>query len=186
MQIKSDTFLLHPFATLKHLKPSAAPAKTFKVVQLHISAAKSAKSCSNLSHNMPKISGKNLALQNHSIASLDPLERSSDKHGQEELQSNLRPPCNTPVRAKRFWLVRLKVDQALVGLLACHAECSSEVARCQRSPTHLHGLQPFLGKSQDGLTSADEPKTTKITKLYIVIPSSNCLPCKSYRIPAHY
>ena len=89
------------------------------------------------------------------------------KHGQEELQSNLRPPCNTPVRAKRFWLIRLKVDQALVGLLACHAECSSEVAQYQRSPTHLHSLQPFFGKSQDGLTSADAPKTTKITKLYI-------------------
>ena len=50
--------------------------------------------------------------------------------------------CNPRLRAKHFWLVRLKLDQALVGLLACHAECSSEVA--QWSPTHLHGLQPSL------------------------------------------
>lgn len=95
-------------------------------------------------HVTPKISGKDLALHNHST-DFDSMFRSvgkkSDKRGFKLLYDLLRPTatCGTflagspQTRPSSSWLV-----------LACHAECSSEVAQCRRSPTHLHGLQPFL------------------------------------------
>ena len=119
------------------------PAKTFKVVQPLISAAIFHRNlCQNMSQ--PKFQERIwlcITIPQISIACFDLLEKKSDKRG-FNLLCDLLPPtatCGTflagspQTRPSSSWLV-----------LACHAECSSEVAQCRRSPTHLHGLQPFL------------------------------------------
>ena len=138
------------------LKPSPAPAKTFKVVQLRFSAAKSNR---NLCHNMPKYQERTWlcnALHNHSIAWLDPLERFSDKRSFSVTCDPLQPTatCETflagspQTRPSSSWLVGLS--------------CRVQLRSCTMVSNPSAWSPTFFGKSQDGLTSADEPRTSKI------------------------
>ena len=124
-----------------------------------------------------KISGKTWlcnALHNHSIAWLDPLERFSDKRSFSVTCDPLQPTatCETflagspQTRPSSSWLVGLS--------------CRVQLRSCTMVSNPSAWSPTFFGKSQDGLTSADEPRTTKIIKL--IIPSSSCLPCKSHQI----
>jgi hypothetical protein len=163
-----------PVATLK-LSP--APAKTFKVVQLRISAAKSHR---NLCHNMPKYQERTWlcnALHNHSIACLDPLERFSDKRSFSLTCDPLQPTAtretflagSPQTRPSFSWLVGVSCRVRL-------RSCTMVSNPSAWSPT-------FFGKSQDGLTSADEPRTTKIINQ--VIPSSSMFKLSSMQIPSN-
>ena len=106
----SFCIFLHPFATLE---PSAAPAKTFKVVQPLISAAIFHRNlCQNMSH--PKFQERIwlcITIPQISIACFDLLEKNLTNVASIYFATS----CHPRLRAEHFWLVRLKLDQALVG-----------------------------------------------------------------------
>ena len=113
------------------------------------------------------------------MACLDPSERSSDKRGFNLPCDHLRPTAtretflagSPQTRPSSSWLVGVSCRVRL-------RSCTMVSDPSAWSPT-------FFGKSQDGLTSADEPRTTEITKLYQVQDSSSMFKLSSMQIPSN-
>ena len=89
------------------------PSKTFKVVQPLISAAIFHR---NLCQNMPEPKFQEriwlcITIPQISIACFDPLEKNLTNVASIYFTTS----CHPQLRAEHFWLVRLKLDQALVG-----------------------------------------------------------------------